>query len=104
MAVNREPDPEVTAETKLDEIDEGGTTCFMTVEIKKDVPSVWELPPETTVERWITDSGCSQFMAPSADYMVNYHKDGGVVRIADGRAMPTEGIRNLPTSFWSGKD
>ena len=42
-------------------------------------------------------------MTPSADYMVNYREGGGVVRIADGRAMPIEGIWNLPMSFWSGK-
>ena len=27
-----------------------------------------------------------------------------MVRIADDRAMPIEGIGNLPISFWSGKD
>ena len=43
-------------------------------------------------------------MTPSADHMVNYREGGGVVRIADGRAMPIEGIMNLPMSFWSGKD
>ena len=43
-------------------------------------------------------------MTPSADYMVNYREGGGVVRIADGRAMPIEGIGNLPMSFRSGKD
>ena len=41
-------------------------------------------------------------MTPSADYMVNYHRgDGGIVRTADGRAMPIEGIGNLPMSCWS---
>ena len=72
MAVNQ--DSEVTAETKIDENDGGGTTCFVGVEIEKDVPSVGELPPETTVERWVADSGCSQLMTPSADYMVNYRE------------------------------
>ena len=43
-------------------------------------------------------------MAPSADYMVNCCEGGRVVRIADSRAMPIEGIGNLPMSFWSGKD
>ena len=38
MEVNREPDPEVTAETKLDEVDGGGTTYIMSVEIEKDIP------------------------------------------------------------------
>ena len=76
----------------------------MSVEIEKDVPLVGKLPPKTTVERWVEDSGCSQFMTPSASYMVNYREGGGVVRIADGRAMPTEGIGDLPMSFWSGKD
>ena len=42
-------------------------------------------------------------MTPSADYMVNYREDGGVVRIADDRAMWIEGIGNLPMSFCSGK-
>ena len=76
----------------------------MSVEIEKDVPSVGELPPETTVERWVADSGCSQFMTPSADYMVNYREGGGVVRIADGRAMPIGCIGNSPMSFCFGKD
>ena len=71
MAVDHEPDSKVKAETKLDKIDGGDTTCFMTVDIEKDVPPVGELPPETTVERSVADSGCSQLMTPSADYMVN---------------------------------
>ena len=71
----------------------------MSVEIEKDVPSVGKLPPETTVERGVADSGCSQFMTPSADHMVKYREGGGVVRIADSRAMPIEGIGNLPMSF-----
>ena len=104
MAVNQEPDFEVTAETKLDKTDGGGTTSFTSAEIEKHVPPVGELPPETTVEIWIGDNGCSQFMTPSADYMVNYREGGVVVRIADGRAMPIEGIGNLPMSFWSAKD
>ena len=67
MAVNQEPDSEVTVETKLDEFDGRGTTCFMGVEIEKDIPPVGELPPETTVERWVVDSGCTQIMTPSVD-------------------------------------
>ena len=59
MAVNQEPDSEVTADTKVDENDGGGTTCFVGVEIEKDVPPVGELPRDTTVERWVADSGCS---------------------------------------------
>ena len=102
VAVNQEPDSEVTSETKLGEIDGGGTTCFMSVDIEKDIPPVGELPPETSVERWVADSGCSQFMMPSTDYMVNYREGGDVVRIADGRAMPIEGIGNLPMSFCPG--
>ena len=82
----------------------GDTTCFVGVEIEKDVPPVEELPPTTTVERWVADSGRLQFMTPSADYMVNYREGGGIVRISDGRAMPIEGIGNLRMSFWSGKD
>ena len=64
----------------------------MSVGIEKDVPPVGKLLPETTVERWVADSGCSQFMTPSADDMVNYREGKGVVRIADGRAMPIAGI------------
>ena len=105
MAVNQVPGSEVTTETKIDRNDEGGMTCFIGVEIEKDVPPVEELPPETTVERWVADdSGCSQFITPFADYMVNYREGGGVVRIADGRAMPIEIIGNSSTSFWSSKD
>ena len=37
--------------------------------------------------------------------MVNYREGRGVVRIADdGRAMPIEGIGNLPMIVWSDKD
>ena len=104
MAVDQEPDPIVTTKTKLDEIDGGRTTCFMTVEIENNVPPVGELPPETTVERWVADSGCSQPMTPSADYMMNYREGRGVVKVDDDHAMPIEGIGNLRTSFWSGKD
>ena len=102
MAVNQ--DSEVTVETKIDKNDGGGTTCFIGVDIEKDVPPLGEVPPEATVERWVADSGCSQFKTPSTDYMVNYCEGGGVVRIADGRAMPVESIGNLPMNFWSGKD
>ena len=60
MAVNQVPDSEVTAETKIDKNDGGGgTTCFIRFEIEKAVPPVGELLPETTVERWVADSGCS---------------------------------------------
>ena len=104
IAVSQEPDSEVTAETKLDETDGGGTTCFISVEIEKDVPPVEKLPPETTVERWVAYSGCSQLITPSADHMVNYREGGGVVRVDDGSAMPIEGIGSLSMSFWSGKD
>ena len=48
MVVNQEPFSEVTAENKLAEIDGGGATCFMSVEIKKEVPPVEELPPVNT--------------------------------------------------------
>ena len=82
----------------------GGTTGFIGVEIEKDIPPVGELPPETTFEKWVVDSRFSQSMTPSADYMVNYREGGGVIRIADGRAMSIQGIGNLPISFWPGKD
>ena len=105
MAVNQEPDSEVTAETKLDKIDGGGgMTCFMSVEIEKDIPPVGELPPETMAETWVADSGCSQFMTPSANYMINYREGGGVFKITDGRAMPIEGNGNLSMSVWSGQN
>ena len=70
MAVDQHS--EVTVETEIDENDGGGTTCFIGDQIEKDIPPVGGLPPETTVERWVEDSRCSQFMKPSADYMVNY--------------------------------
>ena len=102
-AVDQELNSEVTAESKLEKIDGGYMTCFMTVEYENNVFSVGELPPETTLERWVADNECSQFMMPSADSMVRYREGGGVVRIADDHAMPIKGIGNLPTSFWSGK-
>ena len=97
MAVNQ--DSEITAETKIDENDGGGTTCFIDVQIEKDIPPVGELPSETTTERWVADNGCSQIMTPSADYMVNYREGGGIVRVANGRAMPIEDIENLPNEL-----
>ena len=78
MAVDQEPDSVVTAESKIDEID-GGGTCFMTVKIEKDVAPVRELPPEMYVEGWAANGGCSQFVKPSPDYMVNYREGGSVV-------------------------
>ena len=69
MAVNQVPDSEAAAEIRIDENNGGGTTCFIGVEIEKDVPTVGELPTESTVERWFADSGCSQFMTTSSDYM-----------------------------------
>ena len=98
MAVYHEPDSEVTAGTKLDKIDERITTCFMSVDIEKDVPPVGKLPSETTVEKWVAGSGCSRFMTTFADHMINDREGGGIVRIATGRAMPIEGIENLPMS------
>ena len=50
MAVNAEPDSKATAETKVDKVDWGCTTCFMSFEIEMDVPLVEELPSETTAE------------------------------------------------------
>ena len=76
----------------------------MSIEIEKDVPPVRKLPPKTAVARWVAESGCSQFMTPSADFMVNYREGGGAIRFADGHAMPIEGIGKLPMSFWSGND
>ena len=49
--------------------------CSMTVEIEKDVPPIEEQPPETTVEKWVAESGCSQLMTPSAPTMVNYRDE-----------------------------
>ena len=82
----------------------GARPVSLAFEIENDIPPVGELPPETTAERWVADSGYSPFTTHSVDYMVNYREGGGVVRIADGRAMPVEGIGNLLVSFWSGKD
>ena len=38
MAVNQEPDSEVTAETELDEIDGGHTAYFMASKLKRIFP------------------------------------------------------------------
>ena len=44
-------------------------------------------------------------MTSSVDDMVNYREEGGgIVRSADDRAMPIEGIGNLPMTFWFSKD
>ena len=42
MAAKQEPDSKVAGETKLDEIDRGDKTCFLTVEIENNLPSVEE--------------------------------------------------------------
>ena len=65
--------------------------CFTIVAIENNVPPVGELPPETTVEIWVADSGGLKFMTPSSDCMVNYREDGGVVRTADDP--PTFGMK-----------
>ena len=57
MAIYQEPDFEVTAETKIDEVDWEDTTCFMPAESEKDVYPVGELPVETHVERLVANSG-----------------------------------------------
>ena len=57
----------------------------MSVEIGKDIPPVEKVTPETTVERWVVDGRCSQFMMPSADHIINYREGGDVVRTAAGR-------------------
>ena len=77
----------------------------MAVEIVTNVLPVCKLPPESTVENWVANGGCSRFMTPSTDYMVNYWycEIGGAVRVADDRVMPIEGIGNIPMCFWSGK-
>ena len=105
MAVAQHSNFDKTAGTKVDEIGGGHTICSMTVEITKNTPPIEELPLETTVKRWVANnSGCSQLTAPFADYMVNYREGGGVIRIADDRAMLIEGIGSLPMSFWAGND
>ena len=74
-------------------------------EIEKGVPPVEEQPPQTTVERWVADSGCSQVMTPLVDYMWSTtEKMERVIRIADDPAKRIEGIGYLPMSSWSGKD
>ena len=50
-------------------------TCSMAFEVENNVPLVYEMPPESTVERWVGDSRYSRFMTPSADYiMTNYRE------------------------------
>ena len=53
----------------------------MAVEVERNVP------PESSIEKWIADSGCSRFMMPSADFMVNYRESGGVVRKSTGERL-----------------
>ena len=67
LRVNQEPDSEVTADANINENGGGDATCFIGVEIEENVPPIGELPPGTTVERWVAGSGCSQLMTPSAD-------------------------------------
>ena len=106
MVVERKPNIEITAEiiNRHDGIDGRHETSSMAFEPENNIPPVGEPPPERTVERWVPDSGCSQFMTPSADYVVNYRGSGGIVRIADSRVRAIEGIQILPMRFWSGKD
>lgn len=63
----------------------------MAVEDERNVTPEGEMPAESSIERWITDSRCSRYMMPSADFMINYREGGGVVGIADDRVLPTEG-------------
>ena len=58
----------------------------MAVEVERNVP------PESSIEKWIADSGCSRFMMPSADFMVNYRESGGVVRKSTGERLIWQGM------------
>ena len=62
MSVSREPDSEVTVETKLDEIDEDDTTFFMSVEIEVDVP-----PVENCLQNYGREVGRRQWMVAIYD-------------------------------------
>ena len=68
----------------------------MAVEFERNVIPEGEISPENSNERWITDCRCSRLM-------INYREGGGVIRIADDRVLPFEGIGNLPMSFRSGR-
>lgn len=49
----------------------------MAVDIDRNVLPVDEIPAESSIKKWIADSGCSRLMTPSVDVEVNYHESGG---------------------------
>lgn len=63
----------------------------MTVELERKVIPEGEIPLKNSNERRFTDSICSRLM-------INYREGGRVIRIADDRVPPFEGIGNLPMS------
>ena len=99
MAVDQisfESNCEVTDGVKSDrEIDVEYCACLVAVEIETNhVPPEGELPSESKVKNWVTDSECSRFMTPLTDDMVSYLASRGIVRrVADHRVRPMKGVR-----------
>ena len=53
------------------------------------------------IETWIVDSAATSHMAPNPVSMTNYRECDGVVRVANGVALPTEGVGDIHMSFQS---
>ena len=53
------------------------------------------------IETWIVDSAATRHMTPNPVPMTNYRGCDGVVHVANGVALPIEGVGDILTSFQS---
>ena len=53
------------------------------------------------IETWIVDSAATRHMTPNPVSMTNYRECDGVVRVANGVALPIEGVGDILMSFQS---
>ena len=53
------------------------------------------------IETWIIDSAATRHMSPNSVSMRNYRKCDGVIRVANGVALPIKGVDDTVMSFHS---
>ena len=53
------------------------------------------------IETWIVDSAATRHMTPNPVSMTHYRECDGVVRVANGVALPVEGVGDILVSFQS---
>ena len=53
------------------------------------------------IETWIVDSAATRHKTPNPVSMINYRECDGVVRVANGVALPIEGVDDILMNFES---